>query len=153
MGGVHFELCLLLFSGLLDPQGYAKSGPRLRGCDRTGPTGASPMGPGPTERDPGPGRDSTWDPLNALGPTEPGPTEPKLKPPARVVTAGSGYILVRSFCVRLFTADGDYTLVAAGGAYFLVLSLLVIPDGDYISVELCMVRFITADVLVGSFFA
>ena len=57
--------------------------------DRTGAAGASPIGPGPTERDPGPGRDSTWDPLNALGPTEPGPTEPKLKPPARVVTAGS----------------------------------------------------------------
>ena len=57
--------------------------------DRTGAAGASPMGPGPTERDPGPGRDSTWDPLNALGPTEPGPTEPKLKPPARVVTPGS----------------------------------------------------------------
>ena len=68
-GGVHFELCLLLFSGLLGPQGYAKSGPRWRGCDRTGAAGprgpASPMGPGPTERIPGPGRDTTWDPLNS----------------------------------------------------------------------------------------
>ena len=63
-------LCLLLFSGLRGPQGHAKMGPSWRGCDRTGAAGASPMGPGPTERDPGPGRDSTWDPLNALGPTE-----------------------------------------------------------------------------------
>ena len=55
-----------------------------------GPAQPGPLrwDPGPTERDPGPGRDSTWDPLNALGPTESGPTEPKLKPPARVVTAG-----------------------------------------------------------------
>ena len=80
---------LLLFSGLRGPQGHAKLGPSWRGCDRTGAAGASPIGPGPTERDPGPGRDSTWYPLNALGPSEPGPTEPKLKPPARVVTAGS----------------------------------------------------------------
>ena len=89
MGGSSFALCLLLFSGLREPQGHAKLGPSWRGCDRTGAAGASPIGPGPTERDPGPGRDSTWDPLNALGPTEPGPTEPKLKPPARVVTAGN----------------------------------------------------------------
>ena len=93
VGGVLFALFLLLFSGLREPQGHAKLGPSWRGCDRTGAAGASPIGPGPTERDPGPGRDSTWDPLNALGPTEPGPTEPKLKPPARVVTAGSYQIL------------------------------------------------------------
>ena len=61
---------LLLFSGLRGPQGHAKLGPSWRGCDRTGAAGASPIGPGPTERDPGPGRDSTWDQLNALGPTE-----------------------------------------------------------------------------------
>ena len=89
VGGSCFALFLLLFSGLRGPQGHAKLGPSWRGCDRTGAAGASPMGPGPTERDPGPGRDSTWDPLNALGPIEPGPTEPNLKPPARVVTAGS----------------------------------------------------------------
>ena len=64
VGGSSFVLCLLLFSGLREPQGHAKLGPSWRGCDRTGPTGASPIGPGPTERDPGPGRDSTWDPLN-----------------------------------------------------------------------------------------
>ena len=75
MGGSAFVLCLLLFSGLRGPQGHAKMGPSWRGCDRTGAAGASPIGPGPTERNPGPGRDSTWDPLNALGPTEPGPTE------------------------------------------------------------------------------
>ena len=64
VGGVLFALFLLLFSGLREPQGHAKLGPSWRGCDRTGPTGASPIGPGPTERDPVPGRDSTWDPLN-----------------------------------------------------------------------------------------
>ena len=58
-------------------------------ADRTGAAGASPIGPGPTERDPGPGGDSTWDQLNALGPTEPRPLNTKLKPPAGVVTAGS----------------------------------------------------------------
>ena len=89
MGGSTFVLCLLLFSGLRGPQGHAKMGPSWRGCDRTGAAGASPIGPGPTERDPGPGRDSTWDQLNALGPTEPGPLNTKLKPPAGVVTAGS----------------------------------------------------------------
>ena len=77
MGGSTFVLCLLLFSGLRGPQGHAKMGPSWRGCDRTGAAGASPIGPGPTERDPGPGRDSTWDQLNAVGPTEPGPLNTK----------------------------------------------------------------------------
>ena len=72
--------------------------------DRTGAAGASPMGPGPTERDPGPGRDSTWDPLNALGPTEPGPTEHQTE------TTGQGgyrrellYINHNHISVRLLT--------------------------------------------------